>query len=94
MSYLNEIKKHLESLLSRSGSAVTAIVGLDKMLAEHSGQMPAQLQHYLSQRSYDKALAWVNAALVAAGQMGSSTGEADKNVFTPPPGGCSGRRPS
>lgn len=90
MSYLNDIKKHLESLLSRSGSAAAAIRGLDQVLTEHGRQLPPQLQHYLSQRSYDKALAWVNATLAAEGQATSD--KVGKDVFTPPPGGCSGRR--
>lgn len=86
MSFLNEIKQHLESLQKREGSLAAAIQGLDAVLAAHRAALSPQLQHYLSQRSYDKALAWVSAELAVQGEVNKDS------VFTPPPGGCSGRR--
>lgn len=88
MSYLNEIKQHLESLQRREGSLAAAILGLDAALATHRAELSPQLQHYLSQRSYDKALAWVSVELAAAvpaasGAEGTTTAIASAAAAAP-----------
>lgn len=84
MSSLNRLKKHLEALQRKDGSLALAVRGLDAELATQREALPPQLVHYLVQRSYDKALAFINAQLGVA--------EAGLDRDNPPPGGCGGNR--
>lgn len=79
MSYLNEIKKHLELVQRRDASLAVAIRTLDALLLEHRERLDVQLVHYLTQRSYDKALRYVDAATAdtdtgTAGSASPATG--------------------
>lgn len=74
MSYLNEIKKHLELVQRRDASLGVAIRTLDALLLEHRERLDVQLVHYLTQRSYDKALRYVDAATADTGASGAAGG--------------------
>jgi len=47
---------HLQRLIEVSGRIDSLIAGL------HSKELDPQFRHYLERRSYDKALAWIEAA--------------------------------
>jgi predicted component of type VI protein secretion system len=59
----------------------SALNQIEALLAAHGGELHPQLQHFLSGRSYAKALAWLGGGEEMTARPAS------------PPGGCGGGRP-
>lgn len=60
----SSVKKSLQALQSAIRSAdadgiTAAVTQLDRLTAEHTGQLNPQLLHFLQRRSYEKALAFL-----------------------------------
>ena len=57
------IKKSLLTIVSseRSGQGdlISALKQLDNILEEHGAELDARLRHFLQNRSYEKALLWI-----------------------------------
>ncbi len=71
------LHKHLRQLLAAiangDGPAISESLGeLDKLLAERPGEIDARLRHFLQRRSYEKALAWIEADEAPAGDLEGS----------------------
>lgn len=63
------------------GPAVSAALNqIEKLQAEHAGELHPQLEHFLSGRSYAKALAYLGGGAELSAKPAS------------PPGGCGGGR--
>jgi len=60
MSLRERIYQHLESIVVKKTDIQTALSSLDAIAAEHAGELPGDLLHYLQRRSYEKAWAWMN----------------------------------
>ena len=60
---INIIKKSLLTIVSseRSGQGdlISALKQLDNILEEHGAELDARLRHFLQNRSYEKALIWL-----------------------------------
>jgi hypothetical protein len=73
------IRLHV-GIKNSDGPAISATLGeLDNLLATHGSEMDARLHHFLSGRSYAKALAY----------LGGADGMTSRPAS--PPGGCQGR---
>ena len=65
----------LNAIQRSDGPAVAAeMTRLDDFLAEHRGELPAQLAHFLERRSYAKALVLLGGEAPAAGSCGGKAG--------------------
>ena len=57
------IKKSLLTIVSSErngqGDLISALKQLDNILEEHEAEMDARLRHFLQNRSYEKALLWI-----------------------------------
>jgi len=64
MALKDELEPWLKTLVHGGcgrEQVLEALQGLDRYLQEHQAVLPRALQHYLSHRSYEKALAWLQA---------------------------------
>jgi hypothetical protein len=60
MSLRNSIHQHLESLMVHKQNVAESVTALDALVREHKREIPGDLAHYLENRSYAKAWAWLN----------------------------------
>ena len=61
---MDEIENHLKKIVypmsAQKGSLSVAIKGLDQIVHKSSDELHPKLKHFLQNRSYEKALVWLN----------------------------------
>ncbi|MBC2593088.1 hypothetical protein H5P28_02325 [Ruficoccus amylovorans] len=60
MSLRDSIYQNLESIIVYKQNVAAAVLALDGLLRENKRELPGDLAHYLENRSYEKAWAWLN----------------------------------
>ena len=66
MSLRDSIYQLLESVMVHQQNVAEAIAALDELVRDHKAEIPGDLAHYLENRSYGKAWAWLNEGRKAA----------------------------